>query len=437
MLVAAAALAVFAGTALAEDAALRGRADAYLTALRAAHIPGDGGIVQVVYETPALENVLFYKGQGDSTMWTSTYLAAECFRYAVTGDPDAKANAIEAVHVLENHLRVTQTTGYIGRYVGPIDTPFILDYLTSDELRWGEGEYLGKFWLSNGSSDQYIGWFFGLGVAYDLIDDGPTRDLIRSMVREVIDELRDNFWLIITDTGWPSTAAPNIGGGERMAFLLTAAHVIDEPEYWTLYEQEFEAGKDLFPFQSIAFFNKYTEYFAFNLRHLNYYAIFNYETDPERRAFYLEIYDRMVRSLVRGTHNAWFDFIYLTMTDGAPADDDPQQMIDDALHALSVFPDPPNTDTHRDIPPAADRPVVADLCGHSGVDWDRPGLQAHHEGTARCREPMPRRIPLAAVAEPHHLRRLFRPARLSRTRLPRRVLVRPLPQLYRSRSARR
>ena len=345
---------VNAAPAYPEDAALRAKADAYEDRLRPWHVPGMGGVVQVVYDSLDLTNVLFYKGQGDSTFHTSMYLAAESFRYAVTGAADAQANAIAAVHTLQQHLLVTQTTGYISRYVGPIDVPYMLDYTGSDLVRYGQGLYLGKFWLGNTSSDQYVGWFFGMGVAYDLLDDQPTRDLIRSMVTEVIDKLRTHLWLIMDENGAPSPSAPNIDGAERMAFLLVAANVTGDPFYQQLYEQEFEAGKPMYPFWSFSYFNKYTDYFAFNLKHVNHYSMFRYEMDPDRRQFYL---DNFSRDLVEWTHNAWFDYVWLHMIDANPDLDDVDAILADDLNTLTLFPSPPHGDSHKDIPLLAIDPV--------------------------------------------------------------------------------
>ena len=117
--------------AFGQNSYLLEKAMKYERNIRQRHVPGYGGIVHSVYETGNLENLFIYMAQGDSTMWTSTYLAAESFRYAVTGSKEAMENAIAAIQTLHDHKEVTGTVGYIGRYVGPIETPFIFDYLGS------------------------------------------------------------------------------------------------------------------------------------------------------------------------------------------------------------------------------------------------------------------------------------------------------------------
>ncbi|MCE1197529.1 MAG: hypothetical protein LWW85_01050, partial [Marinilabiliales bacterium] len=48
-------------------------------------------------------------------LWTSLYLAAECYRYAVTKDPEAKARAIRSYEALERLEQVTGISGYPAR----------------------------------------------------------------------------------------------------------------------------------------------------------------------------------------------------------------------------------------------------------------------------------------------------------------------------------
>jgi len=329
------------------DPDLLAKAQAYDQGVRDGHVPEYGGIVQVVYETTDLLNVMFYKGQGDSTMWTATYGAGQAFRYAVTGEEEARQNAIAVVQTLHDHMRVTQTTGYIGRYVGPVaDQRFWLDVFQLDEFRYGTGVWTGTFYLSNSSSDQYVGFFHGLSIIYDLVDDAPTRQLIREMIQEVIDKLADHRWLILNEEGLPTTAAPGIDGGERMALALIAAHVIDTPEYWQLYEEVFEEGRALLPIKSIAFWNRYTEYFAMNLKHQNHYNLFRLDPDDERVAFYFDNYMKRIHPHVAGMHQTYFDYIYLIGCERLGICEDSYAIMEDGVEQLHLFQQPPNTDIH-------------------------------------------------------------------------------------------
>ncbi len=352
----------FASYAYAQDVApdLLAKAVKYDEEVQNRHVPEYGGLVQILYESENLENIVLYKGQGDSTMWTGTYGATQAFRYAATGEQQAKDNAVAVVKTLHDHMLVTQTTGYVGRYVGPLqDQIFWLDIFGLDEFRYGEGPWSGTFWLSNSSSDQYVGFFHAMSVIYDFVDDEDTRALIADMVKEVIDTLRENFWFILDERGLPTTAAPQINGGEKMAFALIAAHILDTQEYRDLYDEVYEQEKGSLPFNAIAFFNRYVEYFAMNLKHQNYYNIFRLEPDEDRLRFYFDVYMDRVRPQVAGTHQVYFDWVYLVGCARLGECEDSESIMEDGVTSLGKFTEWPNNEIHIDpgLPPGGIDPI--------------------------------------------------------------------------------
>jgi len=87
-----------------------------------------------------------------------------------------------------------------------------------------EVPYAGNFWKGNTSSDQYLGWWYGISHAYDLLldqpADEPVRRRIRQAVKRVIGTLRQEDYLIVDPDGTVSTAGPEIVGNEALAFHL-------------------------------------------------------------------------------------------------------------------------------------------------------------------------------------------------------------------------
>ena len=76
------------------------RALAYDEALQRSHVP-NGLVMDVRYAEAARQHVVEYRGHGDLAFNTGAYLAAEAFRYRVTGDATAGDNlkrCIQAVH---------------------------------------------------------------------------------------------------------------------------------------------------------------------------------------------------------------------------------------------------------------------------------------------------------------------------------------------------
>ncbi|MHA1568018.1 MAG: hypothetical protein ACTSXZ_00990 [Alphaproteobacteria bacterium] len=304
------------------------------------HVSPYGGTGYVYFVDPGgfeIERYAF----SDSTIWTGAYLAAEAFRYAVTGDEDAKQNAIRTVQALDAHLQVTQVPGFIARFAGPDEPPWNNGYTGHSRYVQGTGEWEGSFWINNTSRDQYTGWFFGMAIAYDLIDDEPTRELIRQDVKEMIDDIKaDRYW-IIGENGLPTDAGPNVGAVMRCTWHLIAAHVLDNEEYWAQYLERWETDIEFFPASSFSVYNKYDEYFGFNLSHMTWFNLIRLERNPERRQIMFEVFHDKIRWLVEFTHNVFFDDIYLALCERGGECLSYDESLDDLQAQILDFQDPP------------------------------------------------------------------------------------------------
>ncbi len=313
------------------------------------HVSPYGGTGYVYFAAPDSEEIVHY-AFSDSTIWTGAYLASESFRYAVTGSAEAKENAIRTVMALDTHLHVTQVPGFIARFAGPDEAPWNNGYTDHDRYVQGTGAWEGSFWVNNTSRDQYTGWFFGMAVAYDLIDDEETKEVIRDDVKEVIDELRDDSYWIIGENGLPTDAGPQVIGTMRVCWHLIAAHILDTPEYRELYEQVFENQKGSLGVSSFSLMNKYYQYYGFNLSHETFFNLLRLERNPERRRFYLDIFHTHIRNLVTLTHNVFFDDIYLANCERAGACYYYDETLADIPTQLADFQDPPVREVPLEIP---------------------------------------------------------------------------------------
>ncbi|MCZ7585470.1 MAG: hypothetical protein M5R36_20200 [Deltaproteobacteria bacterium] len=328
---------------------LSDRAQAFDDWLNTYHVTPYGGIGYVNFVSPESDEITSYS-LSDSTIWTGTYLAAEAFRYAVTGDAEAKENAVRTVEALDAHLQVTGVPGFIARFAGPDIAPHNTAYIGHDRYVAGTGDWAGSFWINNTSRDQYTGWFLGMSLAYDLVDDEPMRDIIRADVKDVIDKLMaDNYWIRGED-GRPTDAGPHALSTMRVCWHLIAAHILDDPEYWDLYEERYEADRGQFDIHSFSLFQKYDQYYGFNLAHDTFFNLLRLERNPDRRAFYLRVFHDQIRWLVEYTHNVLFDVIYLANCDRAGECRGYDASLRDLQEQIADFQDPPVRDVTVEIP---------------------------------------------------------------------------------------
>lgn len=321
--------------------ALRAKAEAYDAWHLAWHQPDHGGTITAYFADTDRTTFDHIAEFGDSTIWTGTYLASQSFRYHVTGDAQAKANAIRMVDTLDGHLHVTGATGYISRYWGTQATSTIYQgdswCETQERCHHVEsGPYVGDFWWGETSRDQYTGWILGMATAYDLVDDDATRATIAADVLEVFNMLADNNWLIIAEDGQPSSVAPNMLPSQQMVFSLVAYHVSGDAralgEVKKLVADGARAGFEL---AGIDIFNRYSQYYSNNLGHQLWYTILRlgkvYFGSADYQWF-LSFFNSSVHDYTRLSHNAWFTGIYMSQGGWQPApQDDPYetQLLDD------------------------------------------------------------------------------------------------------------
>jgi hypothetical protein len=234
-------------------------------------------------------------------LWTAMYGAAECFRYAVTKEPDALARArraIDAVLFLED---VTGVPGLPARsYVKKGDArpkDGVWHWTADKQIEWKGGT----------SSDEIVGHFFILSVAYDLLDDAALKARMATAARRMMDYILAHGYNLIDVTGKPTTWgkwSPEYFSGrgksdsalnalELLSFLKTTYHMTGDAKYAAEYRKVAGSGPQGMKYAEQA--ARYLElrqeinYSDEELAMLSFYPIFRYEKDavmlaPLRRA---------------------------------------------------------------------------------------------------------------------------------------------------------
>ena len=98
--------------------------------IQSRHLPF-GGIIDPIFAASTSSSIVGYTRCGDSALWTGHYLAAESYRYTVTGDPVALANAQGALAYLKTLVDVT-STDLLARCIVPINSNYAAG-ITSEE----------------------------------------------------------------------------------------------------------------------------------------------------------------------------------------------------------------------------------------------------------------------------------------------------------------
>lgn len=272
--------------------------------IQARHMP-HGTILDPVYAAPGSDQIVSYTRAGDSAIWTAHYLAAEAFRYKVTRSADALANVKRALAGISNLLDVTGTN-VLARCLIPLDSPYAAA-ITQEESHNGvyTNSRSGYYWIGNTSRDQYSGVFFGLGAAYDLVDDAGVQSTIKTLVTLMLDFLRGHAWTVVTPDGKISKTF--IGRADQQLALMQIGRHINPDRFGTASDTDrfFLAGQTIIPIRLETLSDD--SYFKFNLDYINFYNLVRLE-GSSFKDIYKDAYD-ILRQHTAGHQNAFFNAI--------------------------------------------------------------------------------------------------------------------------------
>lgn len=138
---------------------------------------------------------------------TGVYVADLCFEYACTHNEDIRRKAKRSLLAM---IKLTKVSGIKGFTARAIRYPDERDYGTGARQEWhitkdSEGNELE--WLGETSSDEMVGHFYCYANYYDLVADEKEKELISSVVSEILDHILDNNYRLIDADSLPTTWA--------------------------------------------------------------------------------------------------------------------------------------------------------------------------------------------------------------------------------------
>jgi hypothetical protein len=299
--------------------------------IRARHMPF-GTILDPIFASPDSDEIIGYTHCGDSATWTGHYLAAEAYHYKVTGSSDALDNVRAALAGLESLLDVTGTN-LLSRCLIPMSSPSAQGII-QEEASHGmyQNTEFGWYWIGDTSRDQYSGAFFGLGVAYDLVDnlqDAPdVRPRIASLTTLLLDFLKGHSWSVRMPDGSISTTF--IGREDQeLSFMQLGRHV-NSSRFSTSYDLNrfFLSPLVIAPISIEVLDNN--SYFKFNLDSINLFNLIRLESSSFK-GIYKQAYN-ILRRHTDDQKNAFFNMIDRALNGPNDARDaDTREMLEEWL----------------------------------------------------------------------------------------------------------
>jgi hypothetical protein len=301
------------------------------------HQPYQGGTVSVAFTDDTRSVVDHYFEWNDSCEWTGLYMGSQAIRYHVTGDAQARDNVLRMVQMLSGNLYITDTPGYIARYWGEQD-PLIYpgDAWCDDPAQVKchhieTGPDAGKWWWGQTSRDMYNGWFFGMSLAYDMIDDEDMRDEIRSNVEHVLTVLIDQHWMILNEAGEPTGYGPYALPPWRMTWLTIGYHITGNEAFRVELAKWLKNDlRGFLRLLSISTMGHYAQYPGNCLSHEYFYNLLRLGKvyfSPDDYDFLVDLFETQAHTFTRLSHNPWFNGVFMSQGAYSPLNqDDPYQI---------------------------------------------------------------------------------------------------------------
>jgi uncharacterized protein (TIGR03437 family) len=259
--------------------------------IRARHMPF-ATLLDPIYASPTSGQITGYTRCGDSALWTGAYLAAESFRYKVTQSAEALQNVKSALAGL-NALADVTGDSRLARCMVLVNSPYAAG-IASEEANNGIHQSPPWIWVDNTSRDQVVGVFFGLGVAFDLVNDPAVKTGVSDLVTRLIGFISRHQWSPNDNITGTFQVRP-----EELQMLLQVAQHVNpsNPVGGPLLVLPVDTGVQ-FDVQSNS------SYFKFNLDYMSIYHLVRLQDTDDNRSAYM-----MLRNYTAPHRNAFFNMI--------------------------------------------------------------------------------------------------------------------------------
>ncbi len=293
-------------------------------------------------------------------LWTSMYGAAQCFEYAATRDPAARARARRSFEALRFLSQVTQggshpaPPGFPARTVVPTTEPDpnarhgpgrdaqvqrVRDRLWKVmDLRWPTSADGRWYWKCDTSSDELDGHFFFYAQYHDLVcETDAERAEVAAVVGTLLGHLEVHGWRLVDwdgrPTRWANFAPESLNRDpawveERglnslslLSYLAVGAHVTGDPR-WRRHARDLverhgyamNVLQGVKPHMGPGTGNQSDDEMAF----MCFYDLLLYEDDPALRAVYARAF-ASAWEVEAPERNPLFAFLHAAVNTGARA----------------------------------------------------------------------------------------------------------------------
>jgi hypothetical protein len=263
---------------------------------------------------------------------TAHYLAAMCFKFAVTREESARRAAVDSFEAMRWLQPITGTDGFFARAIWAVGAD------EGERSRHGSGGLPAKWvatgdgrwmWKGDTSSDEVNGHFYAVSLFHDLVAQSDEKTRAAEHLGKIAKHIIDNGWVLRDVDGKPTRwgrwdpqyllrpygyESRGLNGMEAQTYMWTALKLTRDPIFrkgldqllaWR-YETYTVREKLTFPPESVV---PWDDELAFRCFH----PLLTYVDDPRLRSIYLRALERHWE-VMRMQKLPFFNFMYGGLT---------------------------------------------------------------------------------------------------------------------------
>ncbi len=180
---------------------------------------------------------------------TAHYLAAMCFKFAVTGDKDARSEAVDGFEAMRWLQTITGTDGFFARAVWAVGVDQGGRSTRGSgglPAKWYETDDGLWLWKGDTSSDEVNAQFYAVSLFHDLVAKGDEKKKAADLLGRIAKHIIDNGWVLRDMDGQPTRwgrwdpeyllqpygyASRGLNGMEAQSYMWTAHALTGNPIY--------------------------------------------------------------------------------------------------------------------------------------------------------------------------------------------------------------
>jgi len=262
---------------------------------------------------------------------TSHYLAAMSYKYAVTGDEQARENAIDTFKAMAWLQQITGTDGFFARAIwSPEDgTERATGGSGGLPAKWYPTEDGLWYWKGDTSSDEVNAHYYAVSLFHDLVAEGAVQERAVEHLSRITRHIIDNGWLLRDVDGEPTRwgrwdpeyllrpygyYARGLNGMEAQMYAWVAYKITGDEFFKEGLDQLIDWRYHTYSVRTkLTFPPSYMVPWDDELAFRTYHPILRYADDPYLRGIYMRALERHWE-VMRMQKIPHFNFMYGALT---------------------------------------------------------------------------------------------------------------------------